>query len=68
MDGVALGVSMGGPSIILRQVEVTQAYRQTGITGFMPQRRGLHSGERVWAEGVSRHNLAVWKKKEVGIG
>lgn len=67
MNGVALGVSMAGPSITPRQVEVTQAYRQTGVTGFMPQRRGLHSGEGAWAEGVSRQNLAVCKKREVGI-
>lgn len=59
MEGVAVGLRVDGPSIIRLQVEVTQADRQTGVIGFVPQRGGAQRGERARTEAVGRNNLAV---------
>lgn len=59
VEGVAVGLSVDGPSIILLQVEVTQADRQTGVVGFVPQRGGAQRGERARTQAVGRNNLAV---------
>lgn len=70
VEGVAMGVIVGGASILLLQVEVTQADGQTGVVRFTPQRGGAHCGERAWAQAVRRNNLTLWKgreRKESGI-
>lgn len=54
-----MGLRVDGPSIIRLQVEVTQADRQTGVIGFVPQRGGAQRGERARTEAVGRNNLAV---------
>lgn len=59
VEGVAVGLGVEGPSIVLLQVEVTQADGQTGVSGFVPQRGGAQRGERAWTEEVWRNNLAV---------
>ncbi len=67
MKGVAVGVIVGGASILLLQVEVTQADRQAGVIGFTPQRGGAHCCEGAWTQAVRRNNLTVWKgRKEKG--
>lgn len=58
VEGVAVGLSVDGPSVILLQVEVTQTDRQTGVVGFVPQRGGAQRGEGARAEAVGRNNLA----------
>lgn len=58
---MAVGVIVGRASIILLQVEVTQADGQAGVVSFTPQRGGAHCGEGAWAQTVRRYNLTVWK-------
>lgn len=67
VEGVAVGLSVDGPSVILRQVEITQADRQTGVVGFVPQRGGAQRGERARTEAVGRNGLAVCKGERIGM-
>lgn len=59
MEGVTVGLSVDGTSIVLLQVEVTQADRQAGVVGLVSERRGAQRGERAWTEAVGRNNLAL---------
>lgn len=64
MEGVAMGVIVVGASVLLLQVEVTQADGQAGVVRFTPQGGGAHCGERAWTQAVGRNNLTLWKGRE----
>lgn len=61
VERVAMGLSVGGASVLLLQVEVTQADRQAGVISLPSQRGGAHCGEGAWAQAVGRNNLTVWR-------
>ena len=58
-----MGVAVGGASILLLYVEVTQADRQARVVCLTPQRRGADCGEGTWAKTVGGNNLTVCKGK-----
>lgn len=68
VEGVAVGVVVGGAPVLLLQVEVAQADGQAGVVSFAPQRGGAHCGEGAWAQAIGRNNLTVcggreWRRK-----
>lgn len=64
MECVAVGMIVGGVSVILLQVEVTQADGQAGVIRFTTQGRGAHRGEGAWAKTVGRNNLTVCRGRD----
>lgn len=63
MKGVAVGMAVGGASVLLLKVKVTQADGQAGVIGLTAEGRGAHCGERARAQAVGRHDLTVWKER-----
>lgn len=68
VEGVAVGLGVDGPPVVLLQVQVAQADGQTGVVGLVTQRGGPQRGEGARAEAVGRNDLAVWKGRELGSG
>lgn len=65
MEGVAVGVHVGGPPILLLQIEVTQADRQARVVSLASQGGGAHCGEGAWAQAVRRNNLTFWSGRSI---